>query len=355
MGIQINGNTDTISAIDGGLIVSGADFTGVSAGTTAAPSISPTGDSNTGIFFPSADTVAIAEGGVEAFRITSTGQLQATGAADVRLTLGSGGTTGTNDSVHIRADGANLKFMNASGGATIFEQNGTERVRISTSGNLGIGTNNPFTKAHIEINAVAGAGSGNAAALWLRNSNQTANNSATIFAGNDSSAACAAINFVHANYSNNQGFISFDTRENALTYNSNAMKIDAYGRVTSPYQPMAYVTYSGTAITRANIIPFTAVTNQGGHWNNSTYRFTCPVAGVYHASLNMTGNTTQSVQVQSSIRQNASSMAMSYYPGGPVSISILCAANDYIDFYYNHDNAGYPGATPAQASVYLLG
>jgi hypothetical protein len=260
MGIQINGQTDTITAVDGGLIVSGADFTGVSAGTTAAPSISPTGDSNTGIFFPSADTIAFAEGGVEALRITSAAQLQAIGAADVRLTLGSGGTAGTNDSVHIRADGANLKFMNASGGATIFEQNGTERLRIDSS-----------------------------------------------------------------------------------------------GRRTLPYQPMAYVTYSGTAITRSNIIPFTAVTNQGGHWNNSTYRFTCPVAGVYHASLNMTGNTTQSVQVQSSIRQNLSSIAMSYYPGGPVSISILCAANDYIDFFYNHDNAGYPGATPAQASVYLLG
>jgi len=43
----------------------------VSAGTTAAPSISPSGDSNTGIFFPSADTIAFAEGGVEALRIDS--------------------------------------------------------------------------------------------------------------------------------------------------------------------------------------------------------------------------------------------------------------------------------------------
>ena len=45
----------------------------VSAGTTSAPSISPTGDSNTGIFFPSADTIAFAEGGDEAMRITSAG------------------------------------------------------------------------------------------------------------------------------------------------------------------------------------------------------------------------------------------------------------------------------------------
>lgn len=47
----------------------------VSSGTTAAPSISPSGDSNTGIFFPSADTIAFGEGGVEVGRFDSSGRL----------------------------------------------------------------------------------------------------------------------------------------------------------------------------------------------------------------------------------------------------------------------------------------
>ncbi len=81
--------------------------------------------------------ISFATGGTtEKFQITSGGQLQATGAADVRLTLGSSGTAGTNDSVHIRADSANLKFMAANGGNTIFETNGTETLRIDSSGNL---------------------------------------------------------------------------------------------------------------------------------------------------------------------------------------------------------------------------
>ena len=75
-------------------------------------------------------------GNNERFRITSTGQLQATGAADVRLTLGSSGTAGTNDSVHVRADSADLKFMAASGGTTIFETNGTETLRITSDGHV---------------------------------------------------------------------------------------------------------------------------------------------------------------------------------------------------------------------------
>jgi len=81
MGINISGNTDIISATDGSLTIQGADFTAIAAGSTAAPSISPTGDTNTGIFFPSADTIAIAEGGSEALRIDSSGNLKLSTAA----------------------------------------------------------------------------------------------------------------------------------------------------------------------------------------------------------------------------------------------------------------------------------
>ena len=89
---------------------------------------------------------------IEQLRITSTGQLQATSAADVRFTLGSSGTAGTNDSVHIRADSADLKFMAASSGSTIFEVNGTETLRIKSTGEVGIGTSTPGQKLGVAGN-----------------------------------------------------------------------------------------------------------------------------------------------------------------------------------------------------------
>ena len=61
-----------INITSGGLIVTGVST--VSAGSTSAPSISPSGDTNTGIFFPSADTIAFGEGGAEAARIDSNGR-----------------------------------------------------------------------------------------------------------------------------------------------------------------------------------------------------------------------------------------------------------------------------------------
>ena len=67
-GVSTTGSVNTSGIITATSIV-------VSAGTTAFPSISPTGDSNTGIFFPSADTIAFAEGGAEAMRVDSSGRL----------------------------------------------------------------------------------------------------------------------------------------------------------------------------------------------------------------------------------------------------------------------------------------
>jgi len=42
-------------------------------GSASAPAITNDGDTNTGIFFPAADTIAFAEGGAEAMRIDSSG------------------------------------------------------------------------------------------------------------------------------------------------------------------------------------------------------------------------------------------------------------------------------------------
>jgi len=47
----------------------------IGAGSTSAPSLAPSGDSNTGVFFPAADTIAFAEGGTESARFDSSGRL----------------------------------------------------------------------------------------------------------------------------------------------------------------------------------------------------------------------------------------------------------------------------------------
>ena len=45
------------------------------AGSVSLPSITTSGDTNTGLFFPAADTIAFAEGGAESMRITAAGEV----------------------------------------------------------------------------------------------------------------------------------------------------------------------------------------------------------------------------------------------------------------------------------------
>lgn len=61
--------------LDGTNGVTTPDVEVSSGGSASAPAITVTGDTNTGIFFPAADTIAFAEGGAEAMRIDSNGAL----------------------------------------------------------------------------------------------------------------------------------------------------------------------------------------------------------------------------------------------------------------------------------------
>jgi hypothetical protein len=72
--ININGTVGATTASTGAFTtLSATGVTTVQAGTAALPAITTSGDTNTGIFFPAADTIAFTEGGVEAARIDSAG------------------------------------------------------------------------------------------------------------------------------------------------------------------------------------------------------------------------------------------------------------------------------------------
>ena len=79
----------------------------------------------------------------ERMKITSSGNLLLNGGSDVRIELGTNGSTGTNDRNFVRGDGDFLKYNCNAGGGHIFEANGGERCRIHTNGNVGIGTSSP--------------------------------------------------------------------------------------------------------------------------------------------------------------------------------------------------------------------
>jgi hypothetical protein len=92
-----------------------------------------------------------AEGDVD-FKITSGGYLEATSGSQVRLTLGSEGTAGSNTANWIRGNGTSLGF-NSAGGGYQWEIGGGEYMRIDSTGRVGIGTDSPSTLLMVEPSA----------------------------------------------------------------------------------------------------------------------------------------------------------------------------------------------------------
>jgi hypothetical protein len=125
------------------VVISGTNGVSGVDGTASNPSYEGT-DSNTGIFFPAADTIAFAEGGTEVARFDSSGNLGI-------------GTSSPANTLDINAASATFRVRNASAGNDFviknipgpvsiagsvantpiaFMTNDTERARIDSSGNF---------------------------------------------------------------------------------------------------------------------------------------------------------------------------------------------------------------------------
>ena len=167
MTIVINGTTG-ISGVDG------------SAGT---PAIQGT-DTNTGVFYPAADTVGVSTGGSERMRVDSSGNVGVgTSSPSARLHV-QGGSAGSGSYngytklaveasdysvISLKCPAANFNQIiftdptssnlgginyfnssNATPNAMAFLTNATERMRIDSSGNVGIGTSSPNYKLQVK-------------------------------------------------------------------------------------------------------------------------------------------------------------------------------------------------------------
>jgi hypothetical protein len=284
-----SGTRLTAADSSGNLSVSG--ILTVSAGSTSIPSISPSGDSNTGIFFPSADTIAFGEGGVESARFDSSGRLGI-------------GTANPSEALHVlRASNGNQFAVDNTGqqySSINLKNNGTRKGVLEWNN----------TSAVLEL-AVDGSGSptGSLAFSTGNTTRMTIDSSGRIKTPNQ------------------PAFLAFFSSSSDVTTNSGA--VFAFNR--TDYNIGSH---------------FDTSTNVG--------RFTAPVAGIYAFSWAMfftnSGGNTQGMNVaflKNGSQYNASSggttsdaFQITNTPnstGGVISNSATyyfnLSANDYIELY----------------------
>jgi hypothetical protein len=138
-------------------------------GSAATPAIRGS-DANTGIFFPAADTIAFAEGGVEVARFDASGNLgigTSAPAAPLQVNGASGsvalivGNTGESTRLEVTATSNVGATLDITDGGTnrnmIFSISGTERMRIDSSGNLLVGTTSQIGSGVVCIPVTGGS------------------------------------------------------------------------------------------------------------------------------------------------------------------------------------------------------
>jgi len=278
-----NINASGVSTFSGGIVVS--------AGSTAAPSISPTGDSNTGIFFPAPDTIII----------------------------------GTNSSERIRVGSAGTITLRATGGAFIegynADNNQLDVMKLSRMGydtpyrNLVVGKHLPnstsYTYQSLSLNYDPRTNSSGSFSGWGNE----------IFVPNNNQSESVYTRIIQPNTSNN-GF-------NAL------MSFGSNGEVARPNQPAFFARSLSNPNTNSYVTSLAAAlifTNKdfdnNNDYNNTNGRFTAPITGAYYflASILVDDNTPINTVTRIEFRKNGSFCGPVAYFYGPGSCYIQMTA-----------------------------
>ena len=317
--IQNRSGLGTITLSNTGVVISGVTTItnlstsgniNISAGSTSAPSLSPSGDPNTGIFFPSPDTIAFAEGGVEALRIDSSGQLGI-------------GTANPTELLHLSSTGkAKLKI---SADTDNLVETDVASIEMSQDGGITTGIFGLDSDNHLIIGT-----------------NSTTNTSIYIGTRNDGTS-----------------FVSASDAK---------IIIDNTGRVRMPYQAAIELNGNNAAnidfTSSAQVLTstyYTQVSNRGGmSWNSSTGSITVPTTGYYFISMFVYSNTSGNDAGRLLIRANsAQKVVFQVAPTGTNSVTVLLnlAANDTVDVIADGFDLPrlYMGENHTRFNMFLLG
>jgi len=228
--------------------------------------------------------------------------------------------------VKINADTSDgLKFVSDTSGEIDLQTNGTTKVHMDSSGNVGIGTTNPDGALTIQATGA----------------------SDITYKYTDGNTK-AFSKFDNSDFTFKEGTVGNDAYT-FFTNNTERMRIDSSGRVTIASIPSFLASgSSGTnaTVSANNKFSFGSTDyNTGSHYSTTNSRFTCPVSGLYWFYVSLHADT-DADECRPSLRVNGSDYTISTdaiqaYAKTPspsviqlnMSIALDLSANDYVEVW----------------------
>ena len=256
-----------------------------------------------------------------------------------------------------------------------FETAGSEAMRISATGNVGIGlSSNIGATLHVDpaANVTTGFGTplikvGGANSWAGTGSLYSIGFGYTVSAAGYSPAEIGLV--TTSGSSHTKGALVFATRDSgsSTTVPTERMRIDSAGIVTKPYQPSFGArglsnaqSGGGTTGTNHTLVFSSANNNTGNHYSTSTGLFTAPVAGRYFVTFSGLYNASNNNTGPVYLMRNGSEKYRAYHDDSgtnyeQISVSGIMdvSANDTISVY--SVIAGWHVGGETSFSGYLIG
>lgn len=242
--------------------------------------------------------------------------------------------------------------LNSGASAMSLQTNATTAVTVDTSQNVGIGTTSPLSKLHV--------GAGSDSPIIAATTIYASNNGSTSITVRDSTNN---VESYIGSYSTGT-FVGSASNHPVIftTNNTERMRIDTNGIITTPYQPAFHANCNGTTqLSGTKLLFQTVATNIGSSYNSSTSTFTAPVAGTYYI-YGATMANTGTGRLYWRFAKNGSFFQVSQAGGDSTnygewfgSMTVTLAASDSI-FMYLDSGTPYGGNSNEQYfGGYLLG